>query len=592
LNTWTHRWRGDNVQLESAPAGELISKPGAIDTEQEVPTVAESVGATTTDIPNTLPVNPIDNDDPMKSRIRNAASRKKLARFIRWMKRIFRKHVMHILTPEERAEVEEIQRRQALYKQLKAESRVAEKRMINCLTRLGICYIRRKKDSDIKEIKTVRFRRIQMEPNALWFQVNMDNLPFGVSTRMLIDQDTINNLSNSVGHNVQVRWSAEAGVWYIIERASGNMGIPNHVNLPDMWDKIPASRDPLTIPVGLTNNSRRVYQSLDEMVHLLIAGTTGGGKSNFLNMIICTLIWRNRPDRLQMLMVDLKGGLEFNYYEGIPHLIKIPVLAPTGIVYERDDVAPLLDWVIAEGERRMAVLLKAGCKNIGEFNGHKKKNLMTQIVVIIDEWADVKLGKDGKDVERALANAVQRMRAVGIHMIVCTQVPQREVLGTLIKANLPAKFAFNCADLQGSMAILNSGHAMNLQPKGRCIFRFQDEFQIQTPFIAKTLILDVVHGAIQGKFQEFTKGHDVTEDEIRTWAVRENNGWLIATQTYNHFKQRGITQKELVNWLQRWEGEEFLIGSSLYKLVPGDGQRGRRLVVVEESETPTPETPA
>lgn len=232
----------------------------------------------------------------------------------------------------------------------------------------------------------------------------------------------------------------------------------------------------------------------------------------------------------------------------------------------------------------MAVLLKAEAKHIGEYNAHRTTKRMPHLVVVIDEWADVKLGQGGKETEEKLANSVQRMRAVGIHVIVCTQVPQSQVLGTLIKANLPAKFAFSCADMQGSMSILNNAHALNLQPKGRSIFRFQEEIEVQTPFIPKTIILETVKGAIAGQFGELSKC-DVTQEEIREWALKENNGWMSCESVWRQFKNRGLSHGITEEWLREFEGQEFLIGSTIYLVTPADYTHPRRLIVKEENST-------
>jgi hypothetical protein len=576
-----------SIQIDTVSGGQVTSAPGQADTAIAKPAESPGVASITNpDNPDIRPIQATENLEPLRRRIANPPRRNWLSRFIRWLKKIFLKRDP---TPEELAELNEDTKYRMLANVLTTETRVGEKRLKEALTRIGICSITTKKDRRI--IKQVQFIEALMEPNAIWYRVNMRKLPFGVSVVRLTDEETVTNLSMSVGHKVSCRWQETTGVWYAVERASGTMGIPNHVNLAELWEKIPASRDNLTIPIGISNNAKQVYESLDNMVHLLIAGTTGGGKSNFLNVVLCTLIRRNRPDQLEMLLVDLKGGLEFNYYDGIPHLRKIPAIAPTGIIYERDQVAPLLNWVIHEGERRMAVLLKAGAKNIGEYNAHRRGLArMAQMVFVIDEWADVKLGKGGKETEERLANAVQRMRAVGIHVILCTQVPQSQVLGTMIKANLPAKFAFSCADLQGSMAILNNGHALQLQPRGRCIYRFQDEATVQTPFIPKNLILETILGAKGGGiYGEVKKRHDVTPEEIREWSIRENNGWLTQSSIETRYKVRGISQDELRSWLKEWENQTFIIGSSVYRVEPGTNNRGRRLVVTQDQTQPDPQ---
>jgi DNA segregation ATPase FtsK/SpoIIIE-like protein len=588
-----YRQHGD-LLIEPATAGEVASTPPEVFVVSEPdpdPILVNPSGESSPAEPDIRSVGIEENEDPTRTRIRNPASRKKWAKIARYFLRLIKRYIFRQLTNEEKAMEEDIKKRKIQEKQLIQEAKVAERRMVNKMTKLGICHVKKNGKGNISEIQKVRFCKVFVEPNALWFKVDLENPPYGFGLTQLSDPDLVSNLSVSVGHKVMARWNEESGLWYVVERASGMMGIPNHVNLTDMWERIPDSRNALTIPVGLTNNSRAVYESLDDMVHLMIAGTTGGGKSNFLNVILCTLIRRNSPARLELLLVDLKLGLEFNYYEGIPHLRKIPIIAPTGVIYERDDVENLLHWVIKEGEKRMSILREAGCKNIGEYNQHRRKNAMKHMVLVVDEWADVKLGKNGKETEDQLANAVQRMRAVGIHCIICTQTPMREVLGTRIKANIPAKFAFSCSSMHGSMAILDSAIAAGLQPVGRCIFSFQKQIQVQTPFMPKELILETVRGAISGKYENSCKKHDVSPEEVREWAIRENNGWLAVQATFNKFKGRGLTKDELISWLQDWEEQEFLVGSSTYKVAINQGaSHGRRMVVVndEPPETPQP----
>jgi DNA segregation ATPase FtsK/SpoIIIE-like protein len=570
------------IELEANSAGEAMSVGVQAEPRQDVKILAEPTGEETPAVPDTRLVENKEKENPEKIGVVNRKKLSLIDRATKKIKRIF----FYAPTKEELAELEEIKRRKFQDKQLSIEAKAAKVRLINCLTRLGICYTR----TTNKNTRTtkVKFDKIRWEPNAIWFRVNSHKLPHGVTLSQLVDVETINNLSMAVGHKVACRWKEDIGVWYCMERAGGTMGIPNHVQITEMWERMPASRDLLTIPVGITSNGRPIYQSLDEMTHGLIAGTTGGGKSNFLNMILCTLIMRNKPSQLQLLLVDLKGGLEFNYYAGIPHLVNVPAIAPGGIIYERDGVQPLLEWVIAEGEKRMKIFLEAKAKNIGEYNAHRTKHRMPHWLLVIDEWADVKLSKGGKETEEHLANAVQRMRAVGIHVLVCTQVPQSQVIGTLIKANMPGKFAFSCADLQGSMAILNNGHALNLQPKGRCIYRFQEEIAVQTPFIPKPIILEMVEGAKSGRFGELKKRHDVTEEEIREWALQNNDGYLPRRRIFEIYRSRGLTFEELVAWLSDWEDKTFLIGSFNYKVIPEvpGTSKGRRLVIVQDEPEP------
>ena len=173
-------------------------------------------------------------------------------------------------------------------------------------------------------------------------------------------------------------------------------------------------------------------------VNVLI-GPNAGGKSNLLNVILCTLIRRNPPESLKILMVDLKGGVELSFYEGIPHLITHIVetdddgneleITRSGIIESRKMVPPMLRWVIKEGESRLSKMKRAGFKDIGSFNRHKpknSKNRLPHLMIVIDEWGDVSLDPGIKrEANTALANIAQRFRAAGVHVIACTQYPNK-----------------------------------------------------------------------------------------------------------------------------------------------------------------------
>lgn len=555
-----------NVGQVGGLANDTAPKPTA--TRAGEGDVEQAPGATISGV-----VVPMENADPLKRRLVNPGRRGLIARLLRWLGR--RINAPRYMTAEERAQAKEVETRKALTKLLIAESKVAESRLSNGLATIGLCY--RTKD----KTKKVTFDKICAEPNAIWLRVNTRRLPFGVSCDALVSQEAVNHLGYVVGHAVTARTDFETGVWYIVERASGRMGIPNHVALADLWERMPASADALAIPVGITNNSRPVYVSLREMIHCLVAGTTGSGKSNQLNVMICTLIRRNKPERLKLCLVDLKGGLEFKRYRGVPHLLNIPA-APDGIVSHREDVEGLLDWLIAEGERRMAILDSAGAQNIGQYNQGRRKNSLPAIVVVIDEWADVRMASSPRKIEERLVNIVQRMRAVGVHVILATQIPKAEVIGTLIVGNLPAKIAFGMPTITASKTVLGNGHAFGLSPVGRCILQLVGEREIQTPFISRTLIDDTIQGASTGQFGVTSQAHDVTPEEIYRWAVMVNSGWCSVRDVYTAFKDRGITRAEVEAILQSGEeADDLVIDSSLYRMVANAGTRGRRLISIE-----------
>jgi hypothetical protein len=180
------------------------------------------------------------------------------------------------------------------------------------------------------------------------------------------------------------------------------------------------------------------------------------------------------------------------------------------------------------------------------------------------------------------------MRAVGIHFVLSTQIPKSEVLTGLIKGNMPCRIGFSVPNIHASMAILDNASAAGLSPVGRCIFQFRGEYQVQTPFISKSFIAQTIKGSIDGNYGEASK-HDLTPAEVMEWALDNNNGWLQFHVLYNRYKTRGISQEELSDWLQSWEGQEFPIKAGSYVVEPGAGTRGRRLIALSEDTQTAPE---
>jgi S-DNA-T family DNA segregation ATPase FtsK/SpoIIIE len=219
-----------------------------------------------------------------------------------------------------------------------------------------------------------------------------------------MSKKTISDLSISCEHTVNSKYNEKIGAWFILERASGVYGIPSHVKFTNMLESFPASADGLTIPIGINDNSRMVYKSLGSMYSMLIAGTTGAGKSNFLNVIICTLIRRNKGSQVKFILVDLKGGVELGPFEKVPHLIKIPEICPTGIIEHREKVPPILEWLVREGERRLERFRETGVKNVANYNKNHHYDFMPHIILMIDEWADIKLDANGNKSEDLLTN--------------------------------------------------------------------------------------------------------------------------------------------------------------------------------------------
>lgn len=485
---------------------------------------------------------------------------------------------------------------------LKAEAELYAQVIPNELARLGICYRYKKSEKEFEQrVKKVSIRKpyiLREEAIYLHVDTRPEYQPRDVRIRDLADPDVLTNLSIACHHKVLCKYSEVKGFYYIVEREIGIRGIPAHVKYDEILSGRPASLDPLALPFGIGENKRAIWKSLAQMQSLLVAGTTGGGKSNMLNVLICTLLRYNSKRRLRLLLVDLKGGVEFSYYADVPHLLPI-ILPPkekggqvrtAAIVEDRQDVVPAFKWLVTEGERRLGLLKGEHVKHVGEYNYKHQKNPIPHIVCIVDEWADVKLEpKLGREAEELLINIASRFRAAGIHLIICTQTPNKDVISIRVKNVLPARLAFACPNINSSILIIGNGRAAGLEPRGRAIFDWGHmQLELQAPLINNETVDEMVAASIRGQWEEIEIAiHDVTDQEIYEWAQSENNGDLAAVDIWRHFQRRGLAREYAEQFCKDAEGKTVVLSAGTFEVKPSSGRRPRKLIgVAEEPETP------
>lgn len=222
------------------------------------------------------------------------------------------------------------------------------------------------------------------------------------------------------------------------------------VSLREIVESPQFSKHPsrLAMCVGSGIAGDPIVCDLKEMPHLLIAGQTGSGKSVGMNGFLISLLLRNSPAELRMIMIDPKR-VELGVYNGIPHL-----LAP--VINHPDKALNALKWSVAEMIRRYDLLTEVRCRNLGEYNAKvSNEEKMPAIVIVIDELADLMMSGNKKEVETTIARIAQMARAVGMHLIVATQRPSVDVITGLIKANIPSRIAFTVASQVDSRTILD-----------------------------------------------------------------------------------------------------------------------------------------
>ncbi|MGH7239217.1 MAG: DNA translocase FtsK 4TM domain-containing protein, partial [Candidatus Saccharimonadales bacterium] len=226
------------------------------------------------------------------------------------------------------------------------------------------------------------------------------------------------------------------------------------VLLSQQWQDI---QSPMALAIGKDISGTPIVEDLDKMPHLLVAGQTGSGKSVMINAVLTSLLYRNSPSDLKLILVDPKQ-VELKPYDEIPHLL-------TPVITEPEKCISALKWAVAEMERRYRALSEVGKRNIGEYNNLKKEEGMPYIVIVIDELADLMM-MAARDVEALIVRVAQKARAVGIHLVLATQRPSVDVITGLIKANIPARIAFKTTSQVDSRTIIDQIGAEKLLGEG------------------------------------------------------------------------------------------------------------------------------
>jgi len=240
---------------------------------------------------------------------------------------------------------------------------------------------------------------------------------------------------------------------------------PRMVTLGDIFDDLPGTASPLSVWLGKDISGNAVWTDLARMPHLLIAGTTGSGKSGCINTVLTSILLRATPDEVRMILIDPKR-IELNFYESIPHLL-------TPVVSSPKEASAVLHNVTAEMERRYERLSIVRARNLPEANRifrARGEDPLPYLLVVIDELADLMMVSP-QAVEDAIIRLAQKSRAVGIHLVLATQRPSVDVITGMIKANVPSRIAFAVSSQTDSRVILDGSGAESLLGQGDMLFK-------------------------------------------------------------------------------------------------------------------------
>ena len=287
------------------------------------------------------------------------------------------------------------------------------------------------------------------------------------------------NLSDDIARNTS---SESARIATIPGRNTVGIELPNsfreNVYLSEIINNPDFKKKEIKLPIALGKNISGIpiVEDLTSMPHLLIAGTTGSGKSVCINTIILSLLYRHTPEKCKFILIDPKM-LELSTYEGVPHL-----LCP--VITEAKKAASVLGWVVKEMESRYRLMTKEGVRNIDGYNT-KHKLPMPYIVVVVDEMSDLMLVA-GKEIENYIQKLSQMARAAGIHIIMATQRPSVDVITGTIKANFPTRISFQVTSKIDSRTILGEQGAEQLLGKGDMLYMSSANriVRIHAPFVS------------------------------------------------------------------------------------------------------------
>jgi len=290
---------------------------------------------------------------------------------------------------------------------------------------------------------------------------------------------------------------------------------PNLVTLGDIFDDLPQAASPLSVWLGKDISGAAVWADLARMPHILIAGTTGSGKSGCINTILTSILLRSTPDEARLILIDPKR-IELNYYESIPHLL-------TPVVSSPKEASAVLLNVVTEMERRYERLAQVRARNLNEANRAFRKRgeeELPYLLIVIDELADLMMVSP-QEVEDSIIRLAQKSRAVGIHLVLATQRPSVDVITGMIKANVPSRIAFAVSSQTDSRVILDSNGAESLLGQGDMLFKPLGTSRVQRlqgAFVTEEEIALIVEQTREQREQEvdasFLEAPQVFADDV------------------------------------------------------------------------------
>lgn len=517
-----------------------------------------------------------------------------------------------------KASIEQGKGQRAEAAELAREAKVYGELLVRAWARLGSMYIARwsdgSKDQQGRRVRFykrdyVKFQTIITQPERIWFKIlvakrslfgrYLDMLPHLVTAGELVDEKALAELTIACQRKVTHFRSAQVGLWVIVNRLEAADGLPALVRYRDVLAHLPDNAGQSgAVCIGIGENRTVEIADLDRQRHWLVGGASGGGKSNMVNCIIATWMRMVHPHNMRLCLIDLKQ-VEFASYENSPHLYR-------DVVFEAEEAIEVLQELVAEIKVRTRKL-KGRARNITEFNQLYPGEHMARLVVVIDEFAELTIGAESPQQADKAAKLVGRIsnlgRAVGIHLLICTQRPAVEVVSNRTKINMDLTLCGRTQNSAQSMTIIGSGAAAELPLiPGRMLALSGSELKpLQTPLIGEPDIqeaISIARGRAAGAIT--LDGYlPVIDGKGLLDYLAHNGGEIKATQEfYQGLVVLAISRQMFKSWFSgvakagEGEGRE-----ARYKISKGEG--GYQMEVIErfsppalpapEPEQPTPE---
>ena len=498
---------------------------------------------------------------------------------------------------ELRARKEQARLMKLKYDMLNAEAERAAETLSYALHKCGVSEVIQKKGKAV--VKCVRFcKPFGLTEEALYLKVDLysKSRPGGVGIQNLSDENVMKNIGGSLGRRIQSYYDERRGFFYIVLRDENTSRIPTHVKYDDMIALRAVNTPPYSFPLGQGVGKSRHWHNMAKVHSMAVYGTSGFGKSNFINVALSTLVSQCSPRMLRIGLVDFKR-VELSFYKHLPHVMDYTRQDKDGQLHEKrgfavdaDEAADMFDYMLRELNRRIDLLEKSHVKKISEYNHGHKGRALPYIFLFVDEWADIATsGKAGQKCVEALSSIARMGRFVGMGFVLCTQTPDKEIIPKQIRVNLLSTVTFNVSSLHASINMLGNKGAFRLsESPGRYIYQFgPTQLELQAPLITNDKVDEIIALAKAGKHYtaEVTALDDVTDEEILNWALEKRDGYMSIRSISAQFKDRGMTEFRARTFLNNHHGQTVnIFGTDYYIRRGGQGVDTRLIPRAEEAE--------